>query len=541
MPSPIVRRTLNTLTTAAPTPHLRRKALPRTGVAVSIVVPAYNEEQLLPRSLAALKAQDYDGPIEIIVVNNASTDRTAEVAEAEGVTVVFEAQRDYCHALICGFREARGEIIALTDADSVAPPNWISTLVATYQQQPDVVAVGGNVVFDKPNWKGWLLAKVLVPSFNWLDRHDPRGPHLWGSNFSVRRDAFDAIGGWNSNYSLEVDSEISERLREIGRVVVLGGLKMRTSSRRWNTALLHNLFLYVSNFIWMKLLARPLWRDFPVIRDEDPPRKRHRVRVAVMAALAVAALTGLGEGAFGPKGNLFGKTYYHGDRHEKVVALTFDDGPNDPCTSRVLDILRQEHVHATFFLIGENVRAYPATAARIVREGHVVGNHSDHHKVPLFAFEPAKELRAEVNTAEETIHEATGQNARFFRPPQGLRSPTLMKVLQSDSLTAVTWDDAAGDWDPMAPATIVKRTVMGARPGSIILLHDGMNTLHGADQDQTVQALPQIIEQLRARGFRFVTLPELLHCPSTLSSWPPVHATAEPRVARAVPSHSRHV
>ena len=494
-------------------------AVPSHGVAhasVSIVVPAYNEEALLGRCLDALLAQDYPGEVDITVVDNASTDRTAEVARRRGVRVVHEPQRDYCRALIRGFGVAQGDIIALTDADSIVPPTWVSSLVREYKD--GVVAVGGNVVFERPNWKCWLLAKVLVPAFNWLDRHDPHGPHLWGSNLSVRRDAFKRIGGWNPDYSLEVDSELSERLRMVGRVRVLASIKVMTSSRRWNRSMLPNLYLYVSNYVHMKLLRRPLWRDFPVVRDEFP-RKRTRLRAFFAWAAAILALGGLGYAAFAPRSSWFGKTYWHGARTEKVVALSFDDGPNEPYTSRVLDILQQEHVKATFFLVGANVRRYPEAAARIVRDGHVIGNHSDFHHIP-FALEPTSELESDVSAAEESIHAATGQLPRFFRPPQGLRSPWLMQVLERDSLVTVTWDDAPGDWDPLPVKTIVERTVAGARPGSIILLHDGMNATHGADQSQTVQALPGIIAGLRARGFQCVTLPELLHYPATLAAWP---------------------
>jgi peptidoglycan-N-acetylglucosamine deacetylase len=489
-------------------------------VLVSVVVPAHNEAALLPRCLDALLAQQGPEQIEIIVVDNASTDDTARVASRPGVIVVHEPHRDYCHALICGFAAARGDIIALTDADSAVPPDWVARLVRAYRRSPDIVAVGGNIVFDRPNWKGWLVAKVLVPAFNWLDRHDSRGPHLWGSNMSVRRDAFEAAGGWNPAFSLQADSELSERLRTHGRVVVLADLHVHTSSRRWNRAIVSNLFIYVSNFVWMKAAGRPLWRDFPVVRERTGPPRRRRLRWVIAVAFVTAILFVTGEGAFAPRGSLFGKTYWHGDRRRRVVALTFDDGPNGPCTTRVLDILRREHVHATFFLVGENVRRYRAIAARIVREGHVVGNHSDRHTVP-FALEPVAELRAEVDAAEETIRSATGEFPRLFRPPQGLRSPWMMRVLERDSLITVTWDDAPGDWDPLPVATLVKRAVFDALPGSIILLHDGMNVTHGADQGATVQSLPAIIEGLRARGYRFVTLPELLSCPATLPAWPP--------------------
>lgn len=490
------------------------------GIKISVVVPAHNEETLLPRCLDALLAQDYAGPIQIVVVENGSTDGTSRVACRQGVAVVHEKERDYCRALIRGFAESKGDIVAVTDADTVVPHDWVSRLVREYELASDIVAVGGNVVFDRPNWKGWVLAKLLVPIFNWLDRHDPRGPHLWGSNLSVRRDAFEAIGGWNPAFSLEVDSELSERLRGIGRVVVLGTLKVRTSSRRWNQALLRNLFIYVSNFLWMKALGRPLWRDFPVVRESKASLRRHRLQLAAGVVAAALLLTWFGEGAFGPRGSMFGKTYWHADTQKKIVALTFDDGPNEPYTSRVLDILKREDVKATFFLVGENIRRYPTTASRIAREGHAVGNHSDRHTIP-FALQSVPEVQAQVSMAEETIWAATGQFTRLFRPPQGLRSPWMMHVLQRDSLITVTWDDAPGDWDPLPTATLIERTVLNAHPGSIILLHDGMNLTHGADQSATVRGLGSIIHQLRARGFRFVTVPELLRCPATLSTWPP--------------------
>src|SRR5262249_31482874 len=247
-----------------------------------------------------------------------------------------------------------------------------------------------------------------------------------------------------------------------------------------------------------------------------------------------------GEAVFGSRSNWFGTTYWHGDPDAKVVALSFDDGPNEPYTSKVLDILKREHVHATFFLIGDNVLRYRATAARIVEEGNAVGNPTE-HPTTRSALEPRRQIDSDVTAAEQTIYSAPGQLPRLFRPPQGLRSPWLMNVLAKDSLITVTWDDAPGDWDPLPVQTIVDRTVQGARPGSIILLHDGMNLTHGADQSETVRALPAIIEKLCARGYRFVTLPELLRCPATLARWPRAPGPMRwSRAAVAMPAPSLH-
>jgi peptidoglycan/xylan/chitin deacetylase (PgdA/CDA1 family)/GT2 family glycosyltransferase len=503
---------------------------------VSIVVPARNEEDLLPSCLEALLAQDYSGPLEIIVVDNGSTDATAERARSfDSVTVASEPRHGYVIALAHGFRLATGDIVATTDADTVPPRNWISTLVCEYEEHPEVVAVGGEIYFRAPNWKGWLFTRCLLPALNRLDRANPAGAHLWGANFSVRREVFERAGGWNMDFNLQCDTELSERLRCHGRVVLLERLSVSTSCRRWNQSFLRSLFIYASNFIWLQLASRPLWRGFPEIREGPAslilpwvPSWR-AARNGTVTALVVA-LVGLGGyDTFAPWSNAFGRTYWEGATKKRVVALTFDDGPNGPFTTDVLDILRNEHVKATFFLIGMNARRYPELAARIAREGHVIGNHTDSHPAG-FALGNVRNIRSEINRAEESIHAATGVYAHFFRPPQGIRSPWLMQVLAKDSLVAVTWDDAPGDWVPYSARQLVASTVAHAHPGAIILLHDGLNLARRPDRSATVAALPEIIHRLREQGYEFVTVPELLRSSPSLARWPAVPAA--PAVAR---------
>ena len=495
-------------------------------IRVSVVIPAYNEEALLPECLRSLAAQDYAGEIEIIVVDNASEDATADVARRMGITVVSEPQRGYTAALARGFEAATGDVVATTDADTIVPPHWISSLAREYEEHPDVVAVGGEIVFCAPDRMARLLTRGILPIVNRLDRKNPAGAHLWGANFSVLRSAFEAAGGWNARFNLQADTELSERLRRFGRVVLLESLPVYTSSRRWNRSLFRSTFLYASNFVWFQMFARPLWRAFPDIREEDraaastaptgrgPARRSRpfwsRARISVLVGSLAVFLGVGGYEAFTPWSAAFGKTYWTGATHRRVVALTFDDGPNDPYTSKVLDILKDEKVHATFFLIGENVRRYPATAALIAREGHVIGNHSDRHPAG-FALEPSPLLQQEVERAEETIYAATSVAPHYFRPPQGIRSPWLMTVLARDSLVDVTWDDAPRDWLPATPAALVSRTLDQVHPGAIILLHDGLNTAHAVDRSTMIRALPEIIHRLRARGYRLVTVAELLN------------------------------
>jgi len=508
---------------------------------VSVVVPARNEEDLLPSCLEALLTQDYAGPIEIIVVDNGSTDRTAERAGRFGVTVVEEPRHGYVLALARGFSIATGDIVATTDADTVPPRDWISTLVREYEEHPDVVAVGGEIYFREPNWKGWLFTRCILPHLNRWDRANPAGAHLWGANFSVRREVFERAGGWNMSFNLQCDTELSERLRRFGRVVLLERLAVSTSCRRWNRSFLRSVFLYASNFVWLQIAGRPLWRGFPEIREAPVARRasgpvpRRSLPVLGIAlpwsfswatartgtvVVLVATLVGVGGyDTFAPWSNAFGRTYWEGTTKQRVVALTFDDGPNGSFTSAVLDILRRERVKATFFLIGRNARLYPEIAGRIAREGHVIGNHTDSHPAG-FALATARYQRAEIDRAEKSIHAATGVYAHFFRPPQGIRSPWMMQVLAQDSLVTVTWDDAPGDWVPYSAAQLTSSTVAHAHPGAIILLHDGLNLARHPDRSATVEALPAIIHRLRAEGYRFVTVPELLQHPPTLARWP---------------------
>jgi len=503
---------------------------------VSVVVPAYNEAELLPACLEALRHQDDAGEFEILVIDNASTDGTAEVARRDGVVVIHEPRRNYGTALARGFASASGDIIASTDADSVVPRDWVARLRREYERDPGLAALGGAIEFVSPNWKGRIFTRVLLPLVNHFDWRNPAGPHLWGANLSIRRTAFEAVGGFDPRFSLQADSEISERLRAVGRVRLLPDLKVRSSSRRWNKAFFSSCFLFGMNFVWYQFFGRPMCQEFPPIRNGGTPAqhragepgaraaRRPAFRPVVAGALLALVLLIVGYRAVIPRSNEFGTTYWSVPTSRRVVALTFDDGPNEPCTSQVLEILRREHVRATFFLIGANVRRYPGTAAEIVREGHVVGNHTDTHPFG-FALEPVTRLQDEVGSAERTIASATRVLPRFFRPPNGLRSPWLMDVLSRDSLVAVTWDDAPGDWDPVPTPKLVALTLEAVHPGAIILLHDGMNLTHGADQSRTVHALPLIIKGLRRRGYEFLTVLELLAQRTYLESWkgPPRH------------------
>ncbi len=187
---------------------------------------------------------------------------------------------------------------------------------------------------------------------------------------------------------------------------------------------------------------------------------------------------------------------------EKLVALTFDDGPWPGQTDRILDILKHEGVHATFFMQGGSVKRAPALAKRVAEEGHLIGNHTLSHK--LLTAEQPKEVRRQIVGGAKTIRSATGVRPVWFRPPYGAIDGDVWKQTRKLRLKVALWDVDTRDWSRPGAKRIINTAKRDARSGSIILMHDG-----GDDRRQTVAALPKIIRDLKAKGYVFVTLEEL--------------------------------
>jgi peptidoglycan-N-acetylglucosamine deacetylase len=197
------------------------------------------------------------------------------------------------------------------------------------------------------------------------------------------------------------------------------------------------------------------------------------------------------------------------DPSDKVIALTFDDGPNPPFTGRVLDVLDRYDVPATFFCVGLHASAHTEELARMAEAGHGFGNHTWSH--PFLPDLSLRELDVQLERTDEAIESVAGPRpVRLFRPPYGSRTSDVVSWLGRDGgPTVVLWDVDTGDWAmPGAPA--IATTVLDqARPGSIVLMHDG-----GGDRSDTVEALPAVIEGLLARGYRFARVDELLRAGS---------------------------
>jgi peptidoglycan-N-acetylglucosamine deacetylase len=201
-----------------------------------------------------------------------------------------------------------------------------------------------------------------------------------------------------------------------------------------------------------------------------------------------------------------GKTVYKGQpsNNEKVIALTIDDGPWQNTTVQMLDILKKNNVKVTFFWVGQALQQHPDLAKQEVAQGHAIGNHTWHHWYKRMDEATAK---SEIERTADLMYKTTGVKTSLFRPPGGVLNNGLADVAKSQKYAVVMWSQTSADTDPHAKYQVfVKNVLRDAKPGGIVLMHDG-----GGDRQRTVQALPQIISGLKQQGYRFVTVPELLN------------------------------
>ncbi|WP_412095977.1 polysaccharide deacetylase family protein [Bacillus sp. PS06] len=199
-----------------------------------------------------------------------------------------------------------------------------------------------------------------------------------------------------------------------------------------------------------------------------------------------------------------------GAMSENKLALTFDDGPDPRFTSQVLDVLKKHDIKATFFVMGARAREYPDLVRRMIDDGHIVGNHSYTH--PNFVEEEQLEtLEREVNQTEDELEGIIGYRTKLFRAPYGFLYNELVEKLAEMDYTVVGWSVDSLDWQEDAPEVIAYTVTSNIHPGAIILMHDGGEW--DADRTNTIRALDQLIPTLKAQGFQFETVPDLLNIP----------------------------
>lgn len=243
---------------------------------------------------------------------------------------------------------------------------------------------------------------------------------------------------------------------------------------------------------------------------------------ALLGLTAAAAATAAGYQSMALTGQWYGRTFARGIRGSKQLALTYDDGPNDPHTLKLLDVLAKHEVRATFFMIGRYVQQRPDIARTVAQAGHVIGNHTFTH--PLLIFESEAQTRKELVDCHQALQDAIGEHSSLFRPPFGGRRPATLRIARELGLQTVMWNVTGYDWNA-PPAAVIERKVarqirgprrarfwpagVERRGGDVILLHDGSHRAMGADRAQTVIATDNLIPRYKDQGYEFVTVEEM--------------------------------
>lgn len=212
---------------------------------------------------------------------------------------------------------------------------------------------------------------------------------------------------------------------------------------------------------------------------------------------------------FAPTSQILGKVIYQGNQvDKKIVALTFDDGPNEPYTSQILEILRQFKIKATFFPVGENIVRNKKTLKKIADEGHIIGNHSYSHALLAPILTP--NFEKEITQTQDLIREVIGKTPTLFRPPWFFRTSKILKTAQKLGFITIT-GTFGSYWEvfKVSPQKLAKDALRNTRSGAILVFHDGFNN-KSTKRTNTVEAIKIIIPRLLQSGYKFVTVSQLL-------------------------------
>lgn len=245
--------------------------------------------------------------------------------------------------------------------------------------------------------------------------------------------------------------------------------------------------------------------------------------IGVPSAIAVGLAGIAAYGAAYPRGKLFGPIICRTGALNKL-AITFDDGPNPAITPKLLDLLAKHNARATFFLVGRFVRECPDLTKEILARGHALGNHTDTH--PNLFFCGPQRTTEELKRCSDAIHQATGVEPRWFRPPFGFRSPWLGEIVKRQGLRTVMWTRIPGDWRVKPAEWLIERMnpiaenvrkklppgtgYGGGMTGDILCLHDGYHRHLNGDRARTVAALIYWLPRWSDLGLEFVTMDETL-------------------------------
>ena len=235
----------------------------------------------------------------------------------------------------------------------------------------------------------------------------------------------------------------------------------------------------------------------------------HPATIAAASVFTASAASGAcAYAALWPRSQIFGKVLI-APQYPRQIALTYDDGPNDIATERLLEVLRRYNVRATFFMIGRFVRQRPHIARAVAAAGHLIGNHTMTH--PWLAWQTSARIREELSGCNRALEDTLGTPVHFFRPPHGARRPYVLRTARELGLTPVQWNVTTFDWRPTTPDAILHHIQSGMGHNrqrgrsSNILMHDGGDQSLGQPRLPTVEATARLLELCRSTSTEFVT------------------------------------
>jgi len=229
----------------------------------------------------------------------------------------------------------------------------------------------------------------------------------------------------------------------------------------------------------------------------------------IAGGVALAGLaTWAGFESMWPTLHAYGRSFIGLEPGSRTLALTYDDGPNDPHTLRLVEVLARHEVRATFFVLGRFVAQKPEIVRALAAAGHAIGNHSWDH--PRLIFASNAELRRQLEQTQTAIFDACGVTPTLFRPPFGGRRPGTLVAVRKLGLEPVMWNVTCYDWKPTSAEKVVAHAQRQIRGGDVILMHDGDQRAMGADRSHTVEATDRLVAQYKEEGFEFASIPEMM-------------------------------